>query len=164
LTIPDVIRNVARAQGVDEDLALAVAKQESGFNQSAVSARGAIGVMQLMPATAAGLGVNPYDLVGNIEGGVRYLRQNLDQFGGAVDKALAAYDWGPGRVVKAVASWGADWLAHAPDETQNYVAAILPSAGGGALPTFRTTVFAVSDSTVWVWLLVALGVYLVLED
>jgi soluble lytic murein transglycosylase-like protein len=122
--IPQLISDAAAQYGVDPDLAINVAVEESGLNQNAVSPAGAIGVFQLMPATAAGLGVNPYDLEQNIQGGVKYLSQMLAQFGDAA-QALGAYNWGPGNVQKAVAAYGGDWLSHAPAETQNYVAAIL---------------------------------------
>lgn len=115
----------ATQYGVDPSLALAVAQQESGFNPSAISSAGAIGVMQLMPATAAQLGVtNPMDPQQNISGGVRYLSMLLSEFGDPVE-AVAAYDWGPGNVSNAIAANGSAWLATAPAETQNYVQRIL---------------------------------------
>lgn len=123
-SVPDLVAQEASAQGLSPDLALAVAQQESGFNQNARSPVGAIGVMQLMPTTAAGLGVNPFDLVDNIRGGVRFLKGLLSQFGDTA-LALAAYNWGPGNVSAALAQWGSDWLSHAPAETQNYVGRIL---------------------------------------
>jgi Transglycosylase SLT domain len=84
--------------GVDPDLVHAVAWQESRFDQAAVSSRGAIGMMQLMPATARELGVNPYDARQNIHGGVAYLKALLDAYGGDVRLALAAYNAGPAAV------------------------------------------------------------------
>lgn len=75
--------------------------QESRWNERAVSPVGARGLAQLMPSTAADLGVNSSDPKANLEGGARYLRQQLDTFGGNIEKALAAYNAGPGRVVKA---------------------------------------------------------------
>ena len=85
---------------VDPRLVSAVAEVESGGNQGAESPAGAIGVMQLMPDTAASLGVDPYDKQQNIEGGAKYLRQMLDNFGGDVKKAVAAYKAGPNAVKK----------------------------------------------------------------
>jgi hypothetical protein len=78
----------------------AVARAESGYDPNAVSPAGAIGVMQLMPATARDLGVDPRDPAQNILGGAAYLRLLLDRFGGDIDKALAAYNAGPGAVVR----------------------------------------------------------------
>lgn len=121
-TVQDQIISSANSYGIDPNLALAVAKQESGFNQNAVSSAGAIGVFQLMPATAAGLGVNPNDLSSNIDGGVKYLSQLLGQYNGDTSLALAAYNAGPGNVAKY---GGIPPFA----ETQNYVATILGNVG-----------------------------------
>lgn|SRR5574337_53777 len=96
--VKSLIIEAANRYGVDASLALAVARVESNFNQSAVSSAGAIGVMQLMPATAAGLGVDPTDLSQNIDGGVRYLSQLLGKYNGDSSLALAAYNAGPGNV------------------------------------------------------------------
>lgn len=90
-----LILAAAQKYQLDPRLAAAVAQTESGGRQEAVSPAGAVGVMQLMPETAAGLGVNPYDKGQNIDGGVKYLRQMLDTFGGDVQKAVAAYNAGP---------------------------------------------------------------------
>lgn len=90
-----LIKEAAARYQVDPRLVAAVAQTESGGNQEAVSPAGAVGVMQLMPETAAGLGVNPYDKRQNIEGGAKYLRQMMDTFGGDVQKAVAAYNAGP---------------------------------------------------------------------
>lgn len=108
----------ATRQGIDPELALAVARTESSFNQNARSHAGAIGVMQLMPGTAADLGVNPYDLEENISGGLRYLKQQLNRFG-SVEKALWAYNGGPGRVLKG----------NIPAESRAYSSKILNSLG-----------------------------------
>ena len=113
-----MIAAAARKYNVDPRLAAAVAQTESGGNQEAVSPAGAIGVMQLMPETAAGLGVNPYDKQQNIDGGVKYIRQMMDTFGGDVQKAIAAYNAGP-QAVK-------DYNGVPPyRETQNYVNKVL---------------------------------------
>jgi soluble lytic murein transglycosylase-like protein len=82
------------------ELVDAIARQESAYNPAAVSPKGAIGVMQLMPGTARALGVDPRDAVANINGGAAYLRQLIDRFDGRIDLALAAYNAGPGAVAR----------------------------------------------------------------
>ena len=89
---------IAQAYGLNPDLFTRVIGAESNFNPRAVSPAGAIGLGQLMPATAAELGVDPRDPIQNLEGSARYLRQMLDRFGGDERLALAAYNAGPGRV------------------------------------------------------------------
>ena len=96
--IAEKIIATATEQGVDPQLALAVARVESGFSQAARGKDGEIGVMQLMPNTAKGLGVNPNNLDDNIRGGVTYLKQMLDLSEGDVRKALVGYNGGPGKV------------------------------------------------------------------
>lgn len=96
--IPGIVSQIVKSaisHRVDARLAAAVIQQESGGNKNAVSPAGAVGLGQLMPETAAGLGVNPYDWQQNIEGAVMYLAQMLDKFGGDIDKAIAAYNAGP---------------------------------------------------------------------
>jgi membrane-bound lytic murein transglycosylase B len=124
LSVTQMLAQAAATYGVDPALVLAVATRESGLNPNAVSPAGAIGVMQLMPATAAALGVDPHNVAQNIDGGVRYLAQLLSNYGGDTAKATAAYNWGPGNLNKAIAANGANWLSAAPAETQNYVAAL----------------------------------------
>jgi len=89
----------AERYGIPPQMALNLVRQESGFKQSAVSPKGALGLMQLMPATAKELGVDPTDPYQNIEGGMRYLRQQYDRFGDW-SLAAAAYNAGPGAVEK----------------------------------------------------------------
>lgn len=95
--VANTVARIAQEEGVDANFALAIAQQESRFNQNARSPVGAIGVMQLMSDTAHELGVNPYDIEGNIRGGLRYLKQNLHNFGGRMDLTAAAYNAGPNR-------------------------------------------------------------------
>ena len=113
-----VIHSAAQKYAVDPKLVSAVAEVESGGDQQAVSPVGAVGVMQLMPETAAGLGVNPYDMKSNVEGGAKYLREMLDTFDGDVKKAVAAYNAGP----DAVKAYGG---VPPYAETQNYVTSVL---------------------------------------
>jgi hypothetical protein len=94
-----LIHKYARLYGVDPALVRAVMRHESGFNPGAVSPKGAQGLMQLMPGTAALMGVNnPFDPEQNVAGGVGYLRRCLDRFGHNVPLAVAAYNAGPERV------------------------------------------------------------------
>jgi len=94
-----IINKVARRHQIDPALVKAVIKAESGYNPRAVSKRGAVGLMQLMPKTAKALGiVNSFDPIHNINGGVKYLRQLLDQFDGDIKLALSAYNAGSRRV------------------------------------------------------------------
>ena len=99
--------------GVPAALLAAVAKTESGFNPSAVSSAGARGLMQFMPATAAGMGVNALNPASAVDGAARYLSGHLREFG-SIEKALAAYNAGPGNVRKYN---GVPPFA----ETQNYI-------------------------------------------
>ena len=99
-SLSQLVKAASDKYQIDPKLVSAVAEVESGGNQGAESPAGAIGVMQLMPDTAAALGVNPYDKQQNIEGGAKYLRQMLDSFGGDVKKAVAAYNAGPNAVKK----------------------------------------------------------------
>ena len=113
----DYATSEAQRMGVNPDLVLRQMHQESGGNANALSPKGARGPMQLMPATAKQLGVDPTDPYQNISGGITYLKQNLDRYGGDEAKALAAYNAGPGAV---------DKYGGVPPyrETQNYVRAI----------------------------------------
>ncbi|AYV49290.1 lytic transglycosylase [Caulobacter flavus] len=117
----DVRREIAvaaAAYALDPKLVEAVAWRESRFKPTARSRKGAVGVMQLMPATARDLGVDPSDMAQNVRGGAMYLRQMLTRFGGDVKLALAAYNAGPGAVLK---HGGVPPYA----ETQAYVTSIL---------------------------------------
>ena len=129
-TTPDLISAAAAKYGVPPSLALAVAQRESGLNQGAVGTSGELGVFQLMPGTAAQLGVNPSDLSQNVDGGVRYLAQMYSQFGDW-KTALEAYNGGPGNVQRGTVSAAA----------RSYADAIL-----GAAPVDSAPVDAFSGS------------------
>ena len=97
--LEDVINECAEKYNIDNELIRAMIQVESAWNTDAVSNKGAQGLMQLMPRTAAMLGVNdPFDPVQNIEGGVRYISDLTDKYRGDIEKALAAYNAGPARV------------------------------------------------------------------
>ena len=93
-----LVHQLAARYDLSPALIEAVVWQESRWRENAVSHAGARGLAQLMPGTARDLGVNPDDPAANLEGGARYLRQQLDRFDGELERALAAYNAGPGRV------------------------------------------------------------------
>jgi len=116
------INAAAASNGIDPALLKGLVSQESGFNPSARSGAGAVGLTQLMPGTAASLGVtNPLDPAQSLQGGAKYLREQLDRFGGDEQLALAAYNAGPGAVQKY---GGVPPYA----ETQNYVTSVMSKA------------------------------------
>jgi len=118
--IDSLIRYYAGKYGVDPYLIFCTMSQESGFTSGAVSPKGAQGLMQLMPDTAARYGVtNPYDVAQSIMGGTRYLKDLLTMFNGRVDLALAGYNAGEGAVMK----YGNTIPPYS--ETRNYVKLIL---------------------------------------
>jgi soluble lytic murein transglycosylase-like protein len=112
--IRQAIIDTATSYGIDPNIALAVAQHESGLNPEAIGSKGEIGIFQLMPATAASLGVDPTNWQENIRGGIAYLASLFGQFG-SWDQALAAYNAGPGRVSRG----------QVPASTQSYVRSVL---------------------------------------
>lgn len=101
VNIDKIIQEKAEKYDISPDLIRSIIQVESNFNQNAVSHKGAKGLMQLMPSTAAELGVNNiFDAEENIEGGTKYLRQLLNMYGGDLKKSLAAYNAGMGNVQK----------------------------------------------------------------
>ena len=126
LQVDEAIDMAAARHNVDPNLVRAVIKVESNFNSNAVSRKGAMGLMQLMPSTARQLKVkNPFDAEQNVDAGVRHLKQLLENYGGNVDLTLAAYNAGAGAVAR---SSGVPRYA----ETQNYVRRITNLYYGGA--------------------------------
>lgn len=115
--VQQLVLNSAKQYGVPPSIALALAQQESGFDQSRISNKGAIGVTQLMPDTARQLGVNPYNLEQNINGGMKYLSQLYSQFHDW-NTAVAAYNAGPGNIQNG----------RIPAETAAYVPAVMNRA------------------------------------
>lgn len=138
--IDDVIAQAAQKHNVDANLVRALIKQESNFNPSAVSNKGAMGLMQLMPGTARQLGVSdPFDPQQNVEAGVKHLKQLLDNYNGDVRLGLAAYNAGEGAVArnKGVPPYR---------ETRDYVKRITERAGYANAP--GTTVVGPSRAPV----------------
>jgi soluble lytic murein transglycosylase-like protein len=125
----EFIRTAAPEYHLDPEMIIRQCEAESAFDQSAVSKAGAIGLLQLMPATAAGLKVDPREWRANLSGGLHYLAQMRTRFGGDISKALAAYNCGPGRLAGILSmheeEWGDDWRTHLPTETKNYLKKIL---------------------------------------
>lgn len=112
------VRELAQRFDLSPALIEAVVWQESRWHTGALSSKGAQGLTQLMPGTARAMGVDPRDPYANLEGGARYLREQIDRFDGDLEKALAAYNAGPGRVEDA------DGVPNIR-ETRAYVAAIM---------------------------------------
>jgi soluble lytic murein transglycosylase-like protein len=149
-SIQSLITSVANQLGVPPSIALAVAQKESSFNQNAVGAAGEIGVFQLMPATAAGLNVNPSDLNQNVQGGVSLLASLYQQYGNWT-QALEAYNAGPTAV-----NTGA-----VPSSSVSYASSILGSVNLDSSPssvdsltadlTDGTDFSSDSGTSPWVW-------------
>jgi soluble lytic murein transglycosylase-like protein len=126
--IDAAIDQAAARHNVDASLVRSVVKVESNFNPNAVSRKGAMGLMQLMPSTARSLNVsNPFDPQQNVDAGVRHLRRLLDSYGGDVRLSLAAYNAGSGAVARSAG------VPHFR-ETQNYVRRITNLYNGGSEP------------------------------
>jgi hypothetical protein len=142
--IMDAVRAEAQRQGVDPDFAARVVRRESGGRQfgadgSVIASRaGALGAMQLMPGTAAGLGVDPKDTADNIRGGIMYLAQQMQKYGGDQGLAGAAYNAGPGRVDAYLA--GRSTL---PAETIAYMNSVGGFSAGGSGTRFSGPSIAV---------------------
>jgi soluble lytic murein transglycosylase-like protein len=99
-TPKQLLQQAANRYGLPPEILLSVAKVESAYDAKAISPKGAVGIMQLMPGTAARLNADPYDAAQNVDAGARHLRDLLVQYDGAAKKALAAYNAGQGAVEK----------------------------------------------------------------
>jgi soluble lytic murein transglycosylase-like protein len=144
----------AARYGIDPALLRGLVKQESGFDPTARSGAGAVGLTQLMPGTARELGVtDPTDPAQALDGGAKYLKQQLDRFGGDASKALAAYNAGPGAVqkfggvppyaetqhyVQNVLAFAASYRAQAGSATPTPATAPLPATPTSSAATLRT--------------------------
>lgn len=129
-SIEDIVKKASEKFSIDEDLIMAVIKQESSFDPNATSHAGAMGLMQLMPGTADYLGVNnPYDIEENINGGTKYLRELLNLYGNRKEMALAAYNAGPGTLqIRGVKD--PSQIDRLPYETRDYVQKVMKYYGG----------------------------------
>jgi soluble lytic murein transglycosylase-like protein len=119
MTLKEIVSAASSNNNVDADLIMILIGAESGFNAKAVSRKGALGLMQLMPQTASRLGVtDPFDPAANLQGGTRYLRELLDRYHNDLTMALAAYNAGPERVeqYRGVPPY---------PETQSYIAKVI---------------------------------------
>lgn len=130
------ITKASQETGVDAGILAAQIMVESGGNATArndktSTGEPSLGISQFQPATAKQYGVDVNDPHSSIAGQARYMKDLLNQFGGDYAKAIAAYNWGPSRVEKAVEKYGPDWMSKAPTETQAYVKKILSSSTNG---------------------------------
>ncbi len=120
-------KSLEREHGLPQGVLTNLVRQESQGNCDAGSSAGAQGLCQFMPATAKAMGVDPSDPVSSINGAAKYLANLTDMFGGDTDKAIAAYNWGPGNIGKAIRKHGENWKEHLPKETKHYLKVV----GGG---------------------------------
>jgi len=120
-----IARRAAAHYGISPTLFERQINQESGFNPRALSAAGAEGIAQFMPATAASLGIDPWNPVDSLWGAANLMAQLHHRFGGDDAKALAAYNAGTGTVQHAVRAGGSNWYSYLPAETQNYISVIM---------------------------------------
>lgn len=120
-----IARRAAAHYGISPTLFERQINQESGFNPRAISAAGAQGIAQFMPATAASLGIDPWDPVDSLWGAANLMAQLNHQFSSNYAKALAAYNAGAGTVQHAVRAGGSNWYSYLPAETQNYIRVIM---------------------------------------
>ncbi len=124
-TYEDIARKAARKYGLDPTLFVRQINQESGFNPRALSPAGAEGIAQFMPATAAGMGVNPWDPTSALYGAARLMANLKKEFPGHYGQALGAYNAGAGAVKKAIREGHGRWYFYLPAETRHYISTIM---------------------------------------
>lgn len=124
-TYEDIARKAAKKYGLDPNLFLRQINQESGFNPRAVSPAGAEGIAQFMPATAASMGVNPWDPTSALYGAARLMASLKKEFPGHYGQALGAYNAGSGAVKEAIREGHGQWYFYLPAETRNYISSIM---------------------------------------
>jgi hypothetical protein len=144
---PSAARQAATAQGIDPNIFVNQIQQESGFNPRATSPAGAQGIAQFMPATAAGMGINPWDALQALAGAAALDASNLKKYNGDYRKMLAAYNAGGGTVDKAINRNGAAWLSAMPSETQQYVSKIMSGSSASTSGTATTAAGAAAPAT-----------------
>jgi len=123
-----VAAQAAQTAGINPTYFLRQIQAESGFNPNVQSPAGAQGIAQFMPATAKGMGVNPWDPIASLKAAAQLMGAYIQKYGGGLqgeEKALAAYNWGSGNLESDIASHGSSWLMYAPSETQNYINTIV---------------------------------------
>lgn len=126
--IEEFVRALAPEYGLDPAMVCRQVRTESNFDHSQIGKAGEIGLLQLMPATAADLKIDPRDWRANLTGGMRYLARTTAMFGGDPAKGLAAYNCGPGRLASILREYGDDWREHLPAETTGYLKKILEAS------------------------------------
>jgi soluble lytic murein transglycosylase-like protein len=126
-----------KANGLPKGLLQRIAYTESSDNPYAVSKAGALGLMQFMPGTAAGMGINPFDPDQSVMAAGGMYGRLMAKYGGDLSKAAAAYNWGEGNLDKDIARYGAGWRSHLPDETQQYLGKLGVGGGGEATDLLR---------------------------
>lgn len=124
-TYQNIAQQAARHYGLDPNLFVRQINQESGFNPRALSPAGAEGIAQFMPATAASMGVNPWNPTSALYGAARLMSSLKHQFHGHYSQALGAYNAGSGAVQYAIRVGGSRWYFYLPAETRHYISAIM---------------------------------------
>lgn len=142
-----IATQAAESAGIDPAIFVAQINQESGFNPNALSPAGAEGIAQFMPATAQGLGIDPYNPVQALQAAAKLDARNLSAYGGDWSKALAAYNAGGGAVNSWISQFGSNWLSHAYSETQHYVASILKASGSSGVTPVTSTIQSTISQT-----------------